>query len=160
MKYWCLLLVLTISSCAGIKIVDNTSCTINLSQLKKELSKQGVSGFDAVVWYGSKAEMPDYPLCIGSYTLAVKKWKGIKTPVNMVAIPILVSNQNIYVNTYFIEGEFREGVSKSKADESLNNAFQSFESNSKQSISEEKMDSIKFAFFSGIRIQTKAYWRN
>lgn len=96
--------LLTITSCINTKFYNISECDISKDIIISKLKAQKVTAKDVAVTLSKR----DSSRC-GVFSLTIDKWTGIKTNYNVVSIPVLKTEKDIFTNAYFLNGELRQG---------------------------------------------------
>jgi|SRR5690554_3810724 len=91
-------------ACSTIRLENYTQCNLDEHQLKIKIKDIDKKIKDVVIRYS----IPDTLVnknCEGFYYIEVLNWKNVKNKYNYVSIPLIIIDNNFYVNKYFFNNQ-------------------------------------------------------
>jgi len=96
--------IAVICSCSSVYIEDKTACNLNKDDLVRIIKNNDQNIKEAVIQKSFDERLTNSD-CNGLFYLKVKKWNGVKTSRNLVSVPLIKTNQGIFINLSIINGK-------------------------------------------------------
>ena len=124
------------TACSTLKIENSAECSLDTNILKNKILQN--NKFVKKVEFGvASSNVSLSNNCNGLYFLYVNEWKGIKNNLNYVQIPIILCNDDYYINMDFINGrEIKKNNLNTKIEVLKSELLENFDENSTNEILE------------------------
>lgn len=135
------------TACSTLKIENTTECSLDTNTLKNIILQN--NKFIKKVEFGvNPSNISLSNNCNGLYFLYVNEWKNIKHNLNYVQIPIILCNDDYYINMNFINGhEVKNNNLNPQIEELKSKLLENFDKNN--------IDEILDKFKYGIEVTAK-----
>ncbi|MEM9885204.1 MAG: hypothetical protein AAF849_04870 [Bacteroidota bacterium] len=137
-----------VQSCISPNITNGTSCEVYTDKIEKILKSRGYRVIGRINLVSP--EVTNNRLvrnCVGYYSISVEDSNKLYTEFNFVSIPVLVTDDNIHINTSSLNGK---KFDSNHLDSSIDSILNLFENKYESSFTQNELAEIKERFSYGI----------
>ena len=154
-----LIMLTSFFACTTFRFKNGTECELDAQEIKKALRNYGIKAEDITIYSPSIYGEVNHE-CVGLYSITVNKWKGVKTNLNSVGVPVLIIDNRIYINNYFVNGRIKNSENIKVATAEVEKILSLFAEENGNLFEIRELMKINDTFKYGIEIFPKGRLRN